>query len=78
MRLLLYALFILTCSSAFAYEGPTISIYQGTEKGTSVIEVVWPDGVVERLKYKNKDAGGKGYLNWFNARMDAYEKRTGK
>jgi len=56
---------------------PRIDIYQGTTPGTSVIVVTWPDGVVDKLKYKDKDvkAGKDGYIQWFNERYEAYEKR---
>lgn len=64
---------------AKAEEEPNISIYQGTEKGTSVLVVEWPDGIRERLLYKDHTITVKDntYIRWFNDRYDAYEKRRG-
>lgn len=79
---------ILVCTSSLAHnksfedttQEPQISVYQGSQPGTSVIVVKWPDGVVERLLYKNKDVakGDTGYVTWFNQRYEAYLKRSGK
>ena len=52
---------------------PAISIYQGTELGTSVIVLQWLDGKTERLVIKNGDT--QVYLNWFNDRLNAHESR---
>lgn len=62
-------------TKAQAYEEPQISIYQGSEPKTSVIVVVWPDGVKETLKLQNN---AQGYTTWFEQRYDAYEKRANK
>ncbi len=50
---------------------PKISIYQGTEKGTSVLVLQWPNGKIERLVFKDSDK--QGYLLWFNERLDSHE-----
>jgi len=68
-----------TAASYTNYQAaPLIDIYQGTTPGTSVIVITWPDGVVERLVYKNKDVknGSDGYLKWLQDRYDAYEERA--
>jgi hypothetical protein len=61
------------------YDGkePVISNFQGSERGTSVIEVVWPDGKVEKLLYKDIDSESDGFVNWFVERCKAYNKRAG-
>ncbi len=51
-------------------EDPAISVYQGTERGTSVIVLQWPDGKTERLVIKNGDK--EGFLVWFNERLDVH------
>jgi len=68
---------ILVALSAHAEE-PIISNFQGTKTGTSVIEVIWPDGKVEKLLYKDKDVenGSKGYVKWFCNRCREAERRT--
>lgn len=81
MKYLMMLLISFNCT-AYALDQtsePRISVFQGTEKGTSVIVVTWPDGVTERLKYNDKDvtSGETGYLNWFNDRYEAYKKRNG-
>lgn len=86
MSLAIFALFnIVCCIFTFAdpsfgdfKDEPNISIVQSAEKGISVIIVQWPDGVTERLEYKNDEVkkGKTGYLHWFNDRQDAYEKRN--
>lgn len=75
--LLAAILFFVTNAKA---DEPIISNFQGSDPKTSVIELIWPDGKVERLLYKNKDVddGNKGYVKWFHERCDAYEARTGR
>lgn len=80
MRYFIVALVVLFLAFEFltiahAYEEPQISIYQGSEPKTSVIVVVWPDGVKETLKLQNN---AQGYTTWFEQRYDAYEKRANK
>lgn len=52
-------------------EEPAISVYQGTEKGTSVIVLQWMNGKTERLLFKNGDK--HGYILWFNERLREHE-----
>lgn len=53
-------------------EEPAISVYQGTERGTSVVVLQWMNGKTERLVIKNGDK--QGYLLWFNERLEAHER----
>lgn len=83
LAIYLFALLLAMAGTAEAYgttDEPIISNFQGSEPGTSVIEVVWPDGKVEKLVYKDKDVenGATGYIKWFRDRMDAYYERVGK
>lgn len=73
---------VLVSFSVRADEEPIISVFQGSEKGTSVVEVIWPDQKVEKLLYKDDQAeqtdskGKTGYQNWFSDRYRAYIQRT--
>lgn len=83
LAIYLFALLLAMAGTAEAYgttDEPIISNFQGSEPGTSVIEVIWPDGKVEKLVYKDKDVenGATSYIKWFRDRMDAYYERVGK
>lgn len=59
---------------------PIISNFQGSDPTTSLVEVEWPDGKVEKLLYKNVDVdnGSKAFVKWFVERCRAAEKRIGR
>ncbi len=58
---------------------PSIDILSGSDRNTSVIVVTWPDGVVDRLVYNNKDSGKfNKFREWIEDRAEAYEKRKKK
>lgn len=59
---------------------PIVSNFQGSDPTTSLVEVIWPDGKVEKLLYKNidVDSGSKAYVKWFVERCRAAEKRIGR
>ena len=69
-----------TDGSVMVSDEPIISIFQGDQPETSVMEVIWPDGHVDKLTYRDKDiTNGKiDYIKWFNDCMDAYHERAGK
>ena len=73
--LILTTILYMSSAGAEQRDEPAISNYQGSESGTSVIVLEWPDGKVEKFIYKNKDSGSTNYLTWFNERYDAYEAR---
>ena len=52
---------------------PLISIYQGTEKDTSVLVLQWPSGKIERLVIKNSDMKAGKHVEWFKERVKANE-----
>lgn len=75
---------VMTAQKAHAVDAdePAISNYQGSDPTTSVVVLEWPDGVVEKLLYKNKDQYtdqfDKNLHEWFQDRKEAYLKRQGK
>lgn len=71
-----YALSSGTLGHADYRTEPSISNYQGSVPGTSVIVVTWPDGKVDKLVYKDVDKSVDVYVKWFNERYDEYEKRN--
>ena len=80
--IVIYVTAILLACVKVKAEEPIISVFQGSEKGTSIVEVIWPDKRVEKLLYKDDDAektdnkGKTGYQNWFHDRYQAYIERT--
>ena len=63
----------------YAEEDPSISILQGSDKTTSVIVVTWPDGVVDKLVYKNAESDRVNeYGKWLNDRSEEYKTRNSK
>jgi hypothetical protein len=53
-------------------EEPAISIYQGTEPGTNVIVLQWPDGKTERLVIKKGER--KDWEQWFRERLETHDR----
>jgi len=55
---------------------PELSIVHAPTPGYSILVAKWPDGVVEKLVFKDTDINSSVLSVWLTERYDAYVQRT--
>lgn len=55
---------------------PEISVYQGSEKGSSVLVLTWPNGNTQKLVFKDTylNNGTEDFMKWIDQRINEYNR----